>query len=154
MPKPPVLHDSRNIRCLWILGGAIGPVALVVAAAQDVQPVDMLSALPEAAQPHGKQLSQKSWGVQLATGAVVEVNTTKQQFWILKGAPGACPDYSDVVLDGAGRRLARSTNFHQRSWITGIRILGWQVVDLASPPHPTRLADTVSLTDTCFIGFS
>ena len=53
----------------------------------------------------GKQISQKSWGVQLANGGVIEVNTSKQQYWILKGKPGAFL-HDSYSCNVAGRKSA------------------------------------------------
>jgi hypothetical protein len=48
--------------------------------------------------PRGKQAKQKSWGISLPNGAVIESNTTKQQFWILKGVPGSMVVEPDFTL--------------------------------------------------------
>ena len=53
----------------------------------------------------GKQINQKSWGVQLANGGVIEVNTSKQQYWILKGKPGALL-HDSYSCNVAGRKSA------------------------------------------------
>ncbi len=51
---------------------------------------DLVLTLPEQCRPRGKQKFQKSWGVFTASGSVIEVNTGKRQFWILKNKPGQC----------------------------------------------------------------
>jgi hypothetical protein len=51
---------------------------------------DLVLTLPEQCRPRGKQKFQKSWGVFTASGSVIEVNTGKRQFGILKNKPGQC----------------------------------------------------------------